>query len=426
MIGVHSGKYPAERSTERLATACDRLGVTHPVVNDRQFRIWRSYDVRAWPTTVLIGPGGRYLGSRTGEFDVGEMVNAISGHLPEQEGTPFVVPPPGRRWPVPVPEGPLRYPGRVLADGDRLFVSDTGHARVLELALDPGTLSGRGRVRAKLVRRWGGTPGMADGPPDEACFAEPQGLALSDGSLFVADRTNHAVRRIDLSSGAVDTVAGTGDVGRWSVRSGAALRSPLRSPWGLATRGGTVFVAMAGSHQLWALEVRQGTLRPQAGGGGEDISDGRQDRAALAQPMGIAAGDGDLYFVDSESSSVRIASVQPTGTVRTIVGTGLFDHGDRDGSASDALLQHPQDLALVGDRLLVADTYNDKLKWVDPVTRESRALPGEAGSGEALAGPSGVCAAGGGRAFVADTDAHAVRLVDLEDGSLRDVEVEVE
>jgi len=68
VIGVHSGKYITERETSRIREAAQRLDVTHPVVNDRQYRIWRSFAVRAWPTLVLIDPKGAVLGSHAGEF----------------------------------------------------------------------------------------------------------------------------------------------------------------------------------------------------------------------------------------------------------------------------------------------------------------------------------------------------------------------
>ena len=79
VIGVHSGKYHAERDTARIRDASIRLGVTHPVVNDRQFRVWRSFAVNAWPTLVVIDPAGYVAGQHAGEF----TLDAI---------TPFVAP----------------------------------------------------------------------------------------------------------------------------------------------------------------------------------------------------------------------------------------------------------------------------------------------------------------------------------------------
>jgi hypothetical protein len=76
VIGVHSGKFIAERETARIRDAALRLGATHPVVNDRQFRIWRSYAVRAWPTLAVIDPEGYVRGLHAGEFTV-EMIEPL-------------------------------------------------------------------------------------------------------------------------------------------------------------------------------------------------------------------------------------------------------------------------------------------------------------------------------------------------------------
>jgi streptogramin lyase len=140
--------------------------------------------------------------------------------------------------------------------------------------------------------------------------------------------------------------------------------------------------------------------------------------ALLAQPMGLAAGaDGRLWFVDAESSAVRSAGVAPDGDVRTTVGTGLFDFGDQDGEGDDVRLQHPQGIAAHPDgRLLVADTYNDALRWVDPATRRATTWLRD------LHEPGGVAWADG-RAWIADTHAHRVLVAD-ERGRVEELVVE--
>lgn len=424
VVGVHAGKYVAERRTDKIRSACARLGVTHPVVNDRQFRIWRSFAVEAWPTVVLVGPDGRIVGQQAGEFDLEEMTAAVR-HVVEAYGDEIDLSPrdfgtdPAA---LPEPAGALRFPGRVLLDGERLFVSDTGHDRVLELAL---TISGPTSASARIVRSFGsGVPALRDGTPEESAFRSPQGLTLLDGDLYVADRSNHAVRRIDLDSGAVTTVAGTGSIGRGRSIGGRALMEDLRSPWDLVPAGdGALLIAMAGAHQLWRLDLTAGRIAPYAGAGGEDILDGPAATALLAQPMGLALADGEIAFCDAESSSVRLLDQGEAPRVRTLAGTGLFDMGDRDGAGDQALLQHAEALAWDGGRLIVADTYNDKLKTIDPVTRDCRAFPGDAGSGAGFGHPAGV-AADGRLLLVVSTDEHQIALVDRDTGSISTLEID--
>src|SRR5262249_20657596 len=154
-----------------------------------------------------------------------------------------------------------------------------------------------------------GEAGLVDGGPEEARFREPQGMALSpDGrTLYVADRANHAVRAINLADGRGTTVAGTGE--RGTARGGGPGReTALASPYGLVVGEDVLWIAMAGTHQLWTCEPSIGFVRPAAGTGVESIHDGPLAEATFAQPQGIAELDGVLYVADSETSAVRRVS----------------------------------------------------------------------------------------------------------------------
>jgi sugar lactone lactonase YvrE len=134
--------------------------------------------------------------------------------------------------------------------------------------------------------------------------------------------------------------------------------------------------------------------------------------------MGLATDGARLYFADAESSAIRISSLDEDGAVETIVGTGLFDFGDRDGEGDDVRMQHQQGLAVAPDgRLVVADSYNDALKWVDPRTRRAETLA------RGLHEPSGVAVAGE-FAWVADTNAHRLVRVRLATGEIEEARPE--
>ncbi|MDQ3696408.1 MAG: alkyl hydroperoxide reductase [Gemmatimonadota bacterium] len=409
IVGVHSGKYHAERETPRIREAAVRLRNTHPIVNDRQFRVWRSHAVRAWPTLVIVDPTGHALGAHAGEFTAAALTPLIermigpydsAGHLVRGElhvelDTPAIVP------------GVLRYPGKVVVDGDRIAIADSGHNRILIGRL---TRDGRGVRIGRVIG--GPESGLADG--DSPRFHDPQGMALDGDRLFVADRGNHAIRAADLQTGVVATVAGTGG----QLRTPEDLRAgALSSPWDVALADGTLYVAMAGIHQLWALDLAARVGSVHSGSKREDLMDGPHTDAALAQPMGIVADRDRLWFVDAESSAVRWAERHPSGIVGTVVGTGLFDFGDRDGMGDEALMQHPQGIARHPDgRLLIADTYNDALKWLDPATRHVTTWV------RGLHEPGGV-ASSSRYAYVADTNAHRLVWVDYTSGEVGEVEI---
>ena len=415
VIGVHSGKYVAERVTDRIREAALRFDVRHPIVNDRQFRVWRGYAVRAWPTLAVVDPDGYVLGLHAGEF-----TSAVLEPLLERMIGTFGVagamrPAPREARPdVPaVAPGVLRYPGKVAVDGARIAVADSGHHRVLVGSLAPARKDGEPRMRVERVVG-SGAPGFADGA--RAAFDSPQGIVFDGETLYVADAENHAVRAVDLRDGRVRTVAGTGR----QLRTKADLAAgALSSPWDLVLVDRTLYVAMAGTHQLWAVDLDGGAPRVHAGARGENIVDAPLREARLAKPLGIATDGARLYFADAETSAVRAADLDPGGAVRTIVGTGLFEFGDEDGTGDEARLQHPQGVALHPDgRLLVADSYNDALKWVHPGTR--RAETWVRGFHE----PGGVAIADG-RAYVADTNAHRVAVVDEATGRVSELLVEL-
>ena len=399
VIGVHSGKYRAERETARIREAALRLGSAHPIVNDRQFRVWRGYAVQAWPTAVIVDPTGYMLGSHAGEF-TSDMLAPLVDRMAKAFGAAGAMERHALHLPLDAPAvapGCLRYPGKVAVDGDRIAIADSGHHRILL-----GRLTEDG-AHAVVERAVGQTdqPGFDDGI--DASFNSPQGMAFAGDTLYVADAENHAVRAVDLDSGAVRTVAGTG----YQIRTQDDLRKgAMSSPWDVASVDDTLFIAMAGMHQLWALDLATGSLRLHSGTRREDIADGPHREAALAQPMGLVTDGHRLYFVDAESSAVRWADVPPDGQVGTLVGTGLFDFGDQDGVGDAVRMQHQQGIALGPDgRLLVCDSYNDALKWVDPATRVAETWV------RGFHEPSGLAIAASA-VYVADTNAHRIAVVD--------------
>jgi DNA-binding beta-propeller fold protein YncE len=409
VVGVHSGKYLAERITSRIRDASIRLDATHPILNDRQFRVWRSYAVRAWPTLVAVDPRGAVVGMSAGEFTADGVTSFVERILAAARADGSLREGPlhfAAESPSATP-GVLAFPGKVAVDGDRIAVADSGHHRVLV-----GRLEADG-LRMRVERAVGtSAAGFVDG--GAAAFTYPQGLAFAGDELFVADAGNHAIRALSLSSGAVRTVAGTG---RQRRTRRDADEGALSSPWDLVVAGETLHVAMAGIHQLWSIDLRTGRAEPRTGSGAEELHDGSHAEAALAQPMGIARDGETLLVADAESSAVRDVDLAATGGVRTIVGTGLFDFGDVDGVGDAVRLQHPQGLAVADDgRVLVCDSYNDSLRWLD--RGERRVTTWVRGLHE----PGGV-ALGARGAYVADTNAHRIAVADWESDEVQSLDV---
>lgn len=422
VIGIHSAKFPNERNDENLRKAILRYGVEHPVINDKDFGIWRLYGVRAWPTLVLIDPTGRIVGVHEGEITAEQLATVLRKLIAEAEAKGILDRTPVRFHKETPAKTPLRFPGKVLADAvhRRLFVADTGNHRIVVTDFDG----------KKMLTIGDGQEGLRDGSFESAQFNNPHGLALHGEHLFIADTGNHCIRLADLHRRTVTTIAGTGKLGRGFSQGGKARAVDLRSPWDVAYHAGKLYIAMAGSHQLWVMDLRQGTLFPFAGNGFEGIRDGAPTDAWLAQPSGLAVGDGVLYFADSETSAIRMANLQ-TGFVRTLVGVGLFDFGDRDGVGAAVRLQHPLGVCYHDGIVYVADTYNHKIKRLYPKTQACQTFagsgkPGHKDGAQAEAQfdePSGISYADG-KLFVADTNNHAVRVIDLRQNIVRTLPME--
>jgi len=418
VIGVHAGKFTAERDTANIRNAVWRLGVTHPVVNDRQFRTWRAYNVQAWPTVVLVSPDGQYIGQHAGEFtfESFDQIIGTAAQAYEAEGLmtpdPLVFPPD----PMPAIDSPLRFPGKVLADrpGKRLYISDTANNRVLvaEVSDDGGS--------ASVVKVIGsGAAGFKDGSFGEAALNHPEGLALQENSLFIADKENHSIRAADLTAGTVTTIAGTGEQG-YTRTGGVGTEAALSSPWDVLESDNYLYIATAGTHQIWRMVLSTGKVEPFAGNGRENIDDGPSARATLAQPSGLTTDEQRIFFADGESSAVRAADFSPDGYVQTLLGTGLFDFGDRDGKGPEVLLQHCLGVAYHEGAIYIADTYNNEIKRLDLTTKECRMVLGS-GMPADLYEPGGLSIwddADKPRLYVADTNNHRIICATIEDDGI--------
>lgn len=422
VIGVHSAKFPAERAEAGLRDAIRRYEIQHPVANDADFRVWSEYAVRAWPTLFFIDPRGKIVGKHEGELDYESFETLLSAMTGEYDAGGLLDRRPLRFELEAPPEGPLAFPGKMLADEESgaLFIADTNHNRILETSL-------LGEVR----RAWGGgAQGFEDGDAASASFNHPQGMALRGAELYVADTENHAVRVLHLDTGGVETVAGVGEQARVYAPAGMPGKlAALNSPWDLCIVNDVLYIAMAGAHQIWLLDLASGLTRPFAGSGREGIEDGPASQAWLAQPSGLTTDGSLIYFADSETSAIRVLD-PASGSVRTLVGLGLFEFGDVDGTGGNVRLQHPLDVCYSEGAVFVADTYNQKIKRLDPATRTVSTWlgSGDAGSrdGSGISAqfhePGGLSLAAG-KLYIADTNNHAVRVADIDSAEVTTLQI---
>src|SRR3989338_1997605 len=412
VIGVHSGKFDNEHESENIRQAILRYEIEHPVINDSNYTIWQAYGARAWPTLVLIDPEGNIVGSDTGEGHY-EILDKLIGKLVSEFRSKNLI----NEKPISLSLekhklGPssLSFPGKILADetSNRLFIADSNHNRIVITNLEGEVLDIAGNSEI----------GRGDGAFKDAGFHHPQGMTLQGYNLYVADTENHLIRKLDLKAKTVKTIAGTDKQAAFMDTGGMGTFSSVNSPWDLAFVDGQLYIAMAGANQIWVMDLETTVFQPFAGSGKEGRIDGPLDSCALAQPSGITASGSRLYFADSEVSSVRYVDREKK-EVRTVIGQDLFVFGDEDGKGGEVRLQHPLGVANYNNLIYVADTYNHKIKIVNPVDNTCITFAGDGqpgftnGKEPRFYEPGGLSFANN-KLYIADTNNHAIRVIDMK------------
>ena len=210
------------------------------------------------------------------------------------------------------------------------------------------------------------------GPATQARLSFPFDLAIDGaGNLYIADRANERVRKVEAATGLITTVAGTGEWG-YSGDGGAATEANLAFPLGLAVDGsGNLYIADSDNSRVRKVEAATGLITTVAGTGewGYSGDGGAATEANLAFPLGLAVdGSGNLYIADSDNSRVRKVEAA-TGLITTVAGTGEWGYSGDGGPAIQAQLSFPVDLAIDGSgSLYIADQYNHRVRKVEATT----------------------------------------------------------
>ena len=409
VVAVHVPRFEYERDPRRVVQRLGRQQLDFPIAHDPQWTLWQQYGIEAWPTVVLIDSEGQVQGRWVGDGQVRELDAAVT-ELGNQikprarNGAPFEL----RRNRDPML--PLRYPVGLAVNANYLYVADSGHHRVLEC--DHG---------GRILRQFGsGGPGFIDGPMELSAFNQPHGLCLQRDTLYVADTGNHAVRRIQLRSGDIDTLCGAG-------RPGVPVEGPvtdarmvaLDQPRALAASADNLYIGTIGDNRVWKYDLGKREIGLLAGSGKLGVVDDKKAEAAFAEPVALAAVQQVLYVCDGTGSAIRSVNVR-SGQTTTLLGVDAWNYGQADGARTEARLQQPQAIALDPDApvLWIADSGNDALRTL-------RLGGGELTTfqlSQRLHTPAGLAVAER-VVWIADTDAHAVLRLDTQTGTLRHVPV---
>jgi thiol-disulfide isomerase/thioredoxin len=358
VIGVHSAKFKSERETQRIRSAISKFGIDHPVVNDADYAVWKAYGVEAWPTLVLISPDGKIAFKSEGEnvynaFNP-QIEKLIRNYKDAIDTRPFVF----KQQETKASTTALKFPSKMISDEkENIWLSDYGNHRVVKI-------DKTGKILEIIGK---GVQGFEDGNFSTATFNGPQGLAIRNDSLWIADSKNNSIRLADLGTRQVTTIAGNGKMGYYFNND--KWNDPVlpNSPWDLLIDKDYLYIADAGNHQVLRMDLKDNNVYRFAGSGLEGIKDSDLKTSTFSQPSGLTKKVNDIYVADPEASAIRKIDLK-NGAVKTIIGKGLFKFGDQDGDTKNVLLQHCVGLTEDNDNIYIADTYNGKVKVLNTKT----------------------------------------------------------
>jgi streptogramin lyase len=301
-----------------------------------------------------------------------------------------------------------------------LYLSDTFNHRIRRVDAKTGVIT---TVAGSGKKGFGGDGGKAT----EAMLNEPYGLELdSDGNLFIVDRLNFCIRRVDAKTGTIATIAGTGGKSGFAGDDGPATDALLVEPNGLCLDGkGKLYVADVAGHRVRVVDLKSGRIATLLGNGkGVTAGDGATVKEATTfGPRAVAFASGKLYVVERNGHCLRVVDVG-TGAVDRFAGTGKKGYTGDGGKAADATFDGPKEIDIDADgNVYVVDTENEAIRRIDAKTRIVTTVAGKgrtktpglgdggAATAATLGRPHGVAVGPDGALYIGDTNSHRIRRV---------------
>jgi thiol-disulfide isomerase/thioredoxin len=346
VIGVYSAKFSNGKSLSVVKNAILKHDINHLVVADFDSKLWNKFDIKAWPTFILISPTGheyeRYEGIDSlnkMEKDVKRMVSKYRYQI-NREVLPILPEKFSRIGNVLSFPAKLEYASNFTQNSrstSALFIANAGQNNIIVSSLAGGM----------LFKIGSGREGFLDGDFATAQFRNPQATLFSDQKLYVADTGNHALRLIDFASGKVSTIIGNGNKGSVISKKTSIKNFQLASPTDLEffPDQNKIIISNAGNNQIISFDLKNGEVSPIAGNGESGILDGQYPNNSLAQTSDMVVVGDKIYFLDAISSSLRVFDEKHG--VKTLVKTDL---------------QNP--LALTGNKdvLYIADSFYNRIE----------------------------------------------------------------
>ncbi|MCE9534239.1 MAG: hypothetical protein K8T89_24430, partial [Planctomycetes bacterium] len=311
----------------------------------------------------------------------------------------------------------LNQPFDVALDTEgNLYFSDTFNHCIRKVTKD-GTIT--------TVAGSGKKGYTGDGEPaTQATMNEPYGLELDrEGNLYIVDRLNYCIRRVN-KDGKIETIAGTGKSAS-GPDSGQGKEMTFKEPNGLCLDGkGKLYIADVADHKVRVLDLTSGKMTTLCGTGksGQTGDGGAFAEATLSGPRAVAVGpDSNLYICERNGNAIRKVDFK-SGKIERVAGTGMKGYTGDGGSALTATFNGPKEIDIdKAGNIFIVDTENQAIRRIDA---KSGKISTVAGSGKAgntgddgpatkatMGRPHGVVVGPDGAIYIGDTNSHKIRVV---------------
>jgi len=311
----------------------------------------------------------------------------------------------------------LNYPtGTAVDNSGNLYIADSSNNRIRKVATNGSIIT----TVAGTVIGYSGDSGAAT----SAKMDWPNGVAIdSSGNLYIADTSNHRIRKVDATSKIITTVAGTSTRG-YSGDNGVATNAQLNYPTGMAVdSSGYLYIADSSNNRIRKVATNGSIITTVAGTViGYSGDSGAATSAKMDWPNGVAIdSSGNLYIADTSNNRIRKVTVSD-GTISTVAGTSTGGYSGDNGAATSAKLNQPYGVAVDSSgNLYIADTKNHRIRKVDATSKIITTVAGTSTGGYSgdngaatsakLNSPQGVAVDSSDNLYIADTYNHCIRKV---------------
>lgn len=363
VIGVHSARFEGEKNRTAIKKAILKYDIDFPVIDDSDLKIWNKFNLKSWPTYILINPYGNIIDTFSTKKELKKLSQKVRKVAKKYK---YEI----NRDPLPILPEKYNTIGNVLSFPTGLESVKNFSFGSKEIPVIFVANSSKNKIYVTsltgdiLFKIGSGVDGFEDGGFVSASFSKPRGLLYKSRKLYVADTGNNALRVVDFKTKKVTTLIGSGELGG-IIKYGKKIDADdfdLSSPTSLEffPDSNHIAIANSGANQILSYNIKNHLITAIAGDGSLGNKDGKSSKNTLAQTSDLAAYSKKLYFVDSKSSSLRV--LYKDGNVKTLIGQGLKRFGNKSGDKSEALMQNPTGLEVDDTGIYIVDSFNNSIK----------------------------------------------------------------